>query len=265
MCASFAHRFFFFFEKPPHSFPFTTESVKIYYFYTIMQTWTWDEIKLDIDEFNPGKTLIWNENTSTTILHGKWKKNDRSIVIKLIFQSQKRNYEELKKNLQNEINLILTSNQKSVRNIIELIAEIEGELPSYFPYKYLSPLPPEGFAYGAVLMSYEYNLDEYMDMKLLEVDLKYHILTEIMRSLYDLHTIVGIVHGDLKPNNILLDSHLPPLIRLCDFGLGNINEDRVKNQNYQTILHQSTITAGNHFCGTPIYAAPGKVSISFLR
>eukprot|EP01040_Poterioochromonas_malhamensis_P016487 gene16487-18722_t len=222
-----------------------------------MQTWTWDEIKLDIDESNPGKTLTWNENTFTAILHGKWRKNDRPIVIKLIFESQRTNYEELKKNLQKEIELILKANQNSVRNIIELIAIIEGKLPLSFPYKYLSPLPSQALAYGAVLMSYEYNLDEYMHPnKLLKIDLKYHILLEIMKSIYDLHNLVGIVHGDLKPNNVLLDSHSPPLIRLCDLGLGNINEDRVNNKNFETISHQSTITAGNQFCGTPIYAAP---------
>ena len=81
----------------------------------------------------------------------------------------------------------------------------------------------------------------------LSVAEKLRILTEIARGLSELHS-VGVMHGDIKPANILFsDSNLTE-VRLADFGLAAIKN--VSN------LQETTLKETMHFKGTPIYAAP---------
>lgn len=72
------------------------------------------------------------------------------------------------------------------------------------------------------------------------------VVREIIKGVDYLHE-VGVVHCDIKPENILCKSHSWPLqIKLCDFGLANFY-DKYNN---------STMTA---MIGTPGYVAPEVV------
>jgi serine/threonine protein kinase len=78
------------------------------------------------------------------------------------------------------------------------------------------------------------------------------LLRDIARGLTELHAI-GIVHGDIKPDNILLSSQDPPMIRMADFGLSQLsNENGTKG----TKMNHSTLAQTKHLRGTPIYCAP---------
>jgi serine/threonine protein kinase len=76
---------------------------------------------------------------------------------------------------------------------------------------------------------------------------KIRLLTGIARGLAELHT-VGVVHADIKPDNVLLSSDDPPEVRLADFGLSIMKE--------QQNAFQSTLQMTAHMRGTPIYCAP---------
>ena len=83
---------------------------------------------------------------------------------------------------------------------------------------------------------------------------KTELLTSIARGVSDLHDI-GLVHGDLKPANILLSHHLPPMLRICDFGLANIREvgdDTVDSTLFETSTRR----------GTPVYSAPELLALA---
>jgi len=39
------------------------------------------------------------------------------------------------------------------------------------------------------------------------------ILCEMARGLDEIHSVAEMVHGDVKPDNILLSQHDPPIVR----------------------------------------------------
>ena len=68
---------------------------------------------------------------------------------------------------------------------------------------------------------------------------------QIMLGLSELHAM-GIIHGDIKPDNILLDNSLgSPIVKIADFGLADVQ--------------QATLADGFIF-GTPAYLAPEVAS-----
>ncbi|KAK0475478.1 kinase-like domain-containing protein [Armillaria novae-zelandiae] len=66
------------------------------------------------------------------------------------------------------------------------------------------------------------------------------VYTYICDALSYLHSF-GITHRDIKPENILLSGHLPPLVKLSDFGIAKIVDEH-------TMLRSD--------CGTPEYKPP---------
>jgi serine/threonine protein kinase len=74
---------------------------------------------------------------------------------------------------------------------------------------------------GGTLRSLIYDTDRSVaPLPVLE---KLRLLTGIARGLTELHTI-GVIHADIKPDNVLLSSDCPPEIRLADFGLAVLRQ-----------------------------------------
>ena len=82
---------------------------------------------------------------------------------------------------------------------------------------------------------------------------KLNILHKIAQGLADLHE-AGVIHGDLKSDNILLSSkdlsHTE--IRLADFGFAEI-------KNKKNRLGESSLVETIHQRGTPVYSAPEQL------
>jgi len=68
------------------------------------------------------------------------------------------------------------------------------------------------------------------------------LLLQLSRSVAEIHE-VDVVHGDIKPSNVLISEHYPPLLRLSDFGEAKIRHNSLADS---TLVH----TASNH--GTPL-------------
>ncbi len=79
---------------------------------------------------------------------------------------------------------------------------------------------------------------------------KLKILLDIIVGLHDLHAS-GIVHGDIKPHNVLLSNHIPPILKIVDFGLSKANEDLIMKG-----FSESSLVSTNSFGGTIAYCAP---------
>ena len=74
------------------------------------------------------------------------------------------------------------------------------------------------------------------------------LVVDILKGVAYLHE-VGVVHGDIKPANILVSSNLN-VAKLCDFGLGRLR------QHASMSLVSQQIGAESVFEGTPSYMAP---------
>ncbi len=85
--------------------------------------------------------------------------------------------------------------------------------------------------------------------KLIPLQERIRLLMQIASGLDELHS-AGILHGDIKPGNILLSEHTPPFARLADFGHAEVKE---QDTNVDSVLFQ---TVSTHRKGTPIYTAP---------
>ena len=98
--------------------------------------------------------------------------------------------------------------------------------------------------------------DYYMPMDLTE---RIRIIMGIARCLLAIHS-VGIVHGDIKPDNILLSSDNPPEVRLADFGLARMNVDE-GNAIGASSLHHTKVTKGTMlYCAPEMIANPYEIS-----
>ena len=78
---------------------------------------------------------------------------------------------------------------------------------------------------------------------------KIRLLKEIATGLTDLHS-VGIVHGDIKPQNVMLTDK--KTAKLADFGLASVT-------NTTKEFGASTLQKTNKTRGTPIYIAPEMI------
>lgn len=78
---------------------------------------------------------------------------------------------------------------------------------------------------------------------------KVEIVKLIAETLHKIHSI-GIVHRDVKPDNILLDKNYFPY--LSDFGIAKKIHDKNEPDDLQSML----LTKENHIIGTPLYMSP---------
>lgn len=90
-------------------------------------------------------------------------------------------------------------------------------------------------------------IDALVKKKKLTFTDKINILFQCARGIAELHA-VGIVHADIKPDNVLLDDSWPPQVRLADFGFATFREMKG--------LGGSSIMKSKSFRGTPLYSAP---------
>jgi serine/threonine protein kinase len=85
---------------------------------------------------------------------------------------------------------------------------------------------------------------------------KLRLLSCLARGLAELHC-VGIIHADIKPDNILLNTQdVNPIPRLADFGLSVMKTE--------VSIGLSTLAETSHVKGTPIYCAPEQLHNPYL-
>ena len=92
-----------------------------------------------------------------------------------------------------------------------------GDHPSWIMFEYLHDCIPIENSY-LVLEKYGVNLDIYLrhlDINLSKVN-KRIVVKEICHAIHGLHG-KGVMHGDLKPQNILVREHGGIHVKLCDF------------------------------------------------
>ncbi|KAJ6594547.1 kinase-like domain-containing protein, partial [Mycena capillaripes] len=93
----------------------------------------------------------------------------------------------------------------------------------------------DGGDLGTFIFKHGYGLGDWLSC---------HITYQICNAVVYIHSL-DITHRDLKPENILLTLHKPPIVKIADFGLAKVVDEK---------------TALRTMCGTPIFMAPEIVN-----
>lgn len=88
---------------------------------------------------------------------------------------------------------------------------------------------------------------------------KIRILLKLAFAISELHDARPqyFIHGDIKPDNVLLSEHSPPEVRLADFGLTGMKEALdMTRQSTSMRVSMSVLGSTTTQKGTPLYSAP---------
>lgn len=152
-----------------------------------------------------------------------------------------------------EVDMIRRAEERMIYKdcIIRTYGFAKGPLPDDFTAVFKIPRGEEGVG---IIMRLEKggSLDKMIQksrkkIKVMSFEDKINILFQVARSVAELHA-VGIVHADIKPENVLLNGDWPPTVRLADFGFSNFND--LKS------LGGTSLAKSKSFRGTPLYSAP---------
>eukprot|EP01041_Mallomonas_annulata_P004499 gene4499-8950_t len=171
-------------------------------------------------------------------------------------------YEDIHQKVTAEVQMIMATSKLMMsgdKYLVKPYGIVTGPLPYLFVNTFAEegirlPVGEEGT--GVVMRLEERgSLDSYLhapktaspEIKITE---KIRILKEIARGIAELHAI-GIVHGDIKPENILLSHHNPPHIRLSHFKYAINNNDILEEND----MNQMSLRKTSATVGTPRYCA----------
>src|SRR6184192_1356030 len=125
----------------------------------------------------------------------------------------------------------------------------EAEAAASLDHPCIVPIYEVGERDGSCYFSMKFveggQLDEVVRRKLMSIRQAAELIAKIARTVHYAHEH-GILHGDIKPGNILLDAKGEP--HLTDFGLARLLEA------------ESTVTRTREVLGTPSYMAPEQAS-----
>lgn len=224
----------------------------------------WNDIYIKKD----AEEALLGKGSFGTVVRAVWevKRYDGSIIdevdvaVKVLTKSSSQaqtdaEYQEIIQRAINEV-VLLKEAEKSIgssENIVRAYGVAKGILPHDLTTLFNIIEDDEGVG---IVMRYEGggSLETLLHSRRgeqLSVRQKVYILKGIARGLAELHSI-GIVHADIKPENVLLSHHSPPFIRLADFGM-SVLQDRFGGS---SSMGDSSLSSTTHMRGTPVYCAP---------
>jgi len=159
--------------------------------------------------------------------------------------------------------------------IIKILGVVEGELPLPWFEMLRKEVPlrmgaravgivmryiPGGTLSDALYPAVPAQAKYVMDLKE-----RIRILQDISYGIFQLHSLTPkyIIHGDIKPANILISNEVsPPLMILSDFGMSEFKEELMLSSMQMSSLAQTTTFIPK---GTAIYNAPEMTRNPFQR
>jgi tetratricopeptide (TPR) repeat protein len=100
-------------------------------------------------------------------------------------------------------------------------------------------------------------ITEYCDRNRLDTRARLKLFSEVCRAVQHAHQ-KGIIHRDIKPNNVLVTLHdSTPVPKIIDFGIAKATSQR--------LTEKTLFTEYGLFIGTPEYMSPDQAAISGLE
>jgi len=121
------------------------------------------------------------------------------------------------------------------------------------------------FQLGALMLLMPGSLDDYLRVHgPLDTSAVRAVLLDVARGLADAQAQANLVHLDLKPQNLLLDSADSPRVRITDWGISRIASQQRQHSDWlrapRDWLARQTTEKTNFSGGTPPYMAPERFS-----
>ena len=159
------------------------------------------------------------------------------VALKVLKETRFEGEDALKKNLKQAVTEMESINKLSHPNIVKNLDV---------------GLSNEGQVFSALELVNGSTLREYLQSgKELPIADIFGIMSQVLDALKALHQ-VGIIHCDLKPENIMLEETAEgKKVRILDFGMSSIL------QHFQ--IERTSLLLGEVFSGTPAYAAPEQL------
>jgi serine/threonine protein kinase len=224
-----------------------------------LPTLSWNDITIE------SKKCLLGKGSFAVVVKAKWKRSNgtvKDIAIKLITESMlwDRDYNIEKGLVLSEAKIILQARTAHVVNIVDVLAVVDGSLPK--PVADALPVGKEGEGAFGIVMGYidcvpvsSVIHQSSSTSKSMSLPDKIRILCEICSAVVDLHSI-GLIHGDIKPQNVLISKQTPPFVYLIDFGLTTLR-DKLTAEGSSSDSYHSTIQRTSRTKGTFLYCAPG--------
>lgn len=219
-----------------------------------VQPLEWADVR--VSDASSGKVLLGKGSFGIVIkAETKLKLGWKDAAVKVFSQEFDKDYRDVCDSALQEAGVIASAtryifNKDGIVNLYGVaLGPLTSELSSFFGLQ-------EGTSRVGIVMRYEaggtlHDLihPKPQQMKYdLKLSVKLQVLLGIADTLRDLHA-AGVIHGDLKPANVLLDSVSNPKPRLADFGLSEVREN-VESTGVSSLQHT------RHTKGTRIYCAP---------
>ena len=229
-------------------------------------TIAWSELSPEPLE-EPGRLL---EGTYGAVFKATWNKQKVAVKIYKI-RLHGLTYEAARQSLMKEAdNLVLACDNELNDHIVKYYGIAGGEVPedwiALVDRAGLLEQTYDGMSMLAIVTRWEeggtlHDLLHSIKPCVLSVVDRIRIIKEVALGLYHLHECkdIVIVHGDLKPSNLLLSDKRALSVRLADFGLANVKETVDRNSKLLSApgmpgLHRSMSTSQG--VGTWAYMAP---------
>jgi serine/threonine protein kinase len=225
----------------------------------------WSSLK--IDQRNPNTKGLLGRGSSSVVMQGLYTNNQHSrcqrVAIKILAPRSiitHRDFAALSKEAKKEAVILAKSIDDHVVKIIGVASGAVGNDVATASALKEYRIHPDDNKLGIVMelldggsLNELINPPTGMIKEKLDMQEKIRILKEIATGLWDIHSM-GIVHGDIKPQNIMLTSR-DRKIKLIDFGLSHTTAiDR--GEGLSTVQETTTMK------GTPLYMAPEMIDQS---
>ena len=224
-----------------------------------LATIPWSELHV---ETTPSSRL--GEGSFGVVFRGNWKPIEkirslnRDVAVKVMtrFLVRGTDYLQAVKCAQEEAELIHNLCVQHGPAIGDFVMHVYGFAEGPIPPNLITAfnLPPGDQGFGIVMgLAAGGTLSHLLyggpPLRILSMFDKLRICAQLARGVTELHA-VGLVHGDMKPANILFADSSVTSLKIADFGTAKIRGQ------LDSTLGQSTLQRTGHMQGTPIYSAP---------